>query len=129
MQAPEAGEPPVDVSVIVVTFNDEEIISRCLTGVRQSVDSHAAEVLVVDNASTDGTLQTISEIARGATVIPLERNVGFSAANNIAMEKARGHYVVLVNSAAFPDPGAIDHLINRAEGNERIGLIGARLRY
>jgi GT2 family glycosyltransferase len=129
MQAPEAGVPPVDVSVIVVTFNNEKIIGRCLTAVRQSVERYAAEVLVVDNASTDATLQRVRDTAPDAVIIPLERNVGFAAANNVAIEQARGRYVALVNSDAFPDPGAIDQLVNRAEGDPGIGLIGARLRY
>jgi N-acetylglucosaminyl-diphospho-decaprenol L-rhamnosyltransferase len=133
MPPQDAGLPSdgtsVDVSVIVVTFNNEAIISRCLEAIRQSVRTHVAEVLVVDNSSTDGTVQVVTENARGATVIPLERNVGFAVANNVALERARGRYVALVNSDAFPDPGAIDRLIHRADCDPKIGLVGARLRY
>jgi hypothetical protein len=129
MQLPEWGGPPVDVSVIVVTFNSAAVIGRCLAAVRSSVERYAAEILVVDNSSTDGTLQRVRDSAPDATLISLERNVGFAAANNIALERAQGRYVALVNSDTFPDRGAIDHLIGRADEDQRIGLVGARLRY
>lgn len=119
---------PVEVSLIVVTFNNEEIIDRCLTAVRESVKTHVAEVLVVDNASTDDTVERVRETARGAILIALEQNVGFAAANNVAMEQAHGRYVALINSDSFPDAGAVDYLIRRADADARIGLVGGRLR-
>jgi GT2 family glycosyltransferase len=119
----------VDVSVIVVTFNNQEIIGRCLAAVEASATNHTAEVIVVDNASVDDTVQCAREAAREATIIALEENSGFAAANNAALAQARGRYVVLVNSDAFPDRGAIDQLICRADGNPRIGLVGGMLRY
>jgi N-acetylglucosaminyl-diphospho-decaprenol L-rhamnosyltransferase len=119
----------VDVSVIVVTFNDAPLVERCLRAVKQSVSEYVAEILVVDNASTDGTVQCARDSAPEAGVMELDRNMGFAAANNVGLQSARGRYVALVNSDAFPDPGSIDRLVRRAEGDASIGLVGGRLRY
>src|ERR1700730_515632 len=103
----------IDVSLIVVTFNNEEIIGRCLAAVAASVATHTAEVIVGDNGSTENTPHRARSTAPNATVIVLEQNSGFAAANNAALAEARGRYVGLVNSDTFPDPGAVDHLIHR----------------
>jgi N-acetylglucosaminyl-diphospho-decaprenol L-rhamnosyltransferase len=126
--AERAGGSAVDVSLIVVTHNSAELIERCLVAVRESVRTHTSEVLVVDNASKDATLERVATAAPDATVVALPRNSGFAAANNVALARARGRYVALVNSDAFPDPGSVDLLIGRAEESGRIGLVGGRLR-
>jgi GT2 family glycosyltransferase len=120
---------PVDVSVIVATFNNEDTIRDCLRAVRGSAQESAVEVLVVDNASTDRTVEWAREVTPDAKIIKLDNNHGFAAANNAALAQASGRYVVLVNSDAFPDAGAVDTLIRRADSNTRIGLVGGRLRY
>ncbi|MCW2689043.1 MAG: putative glycosyltransferase [Mycobacterium sp.] len=116
------------MSLIVVTFNNEKIIERCLNAVQKSVAEHSARLMVVDNASTDDTLRRIEATAPEAMIIPLRHNLGFAAANNVALRQAQGRYVVLINSDAFPDAGAVDHLVRRADSNSRIGLVGGRLR-
>jgi GT2 family glycosyltransferase len=112
-----------------VTYNDAELIERCLAAVRDSVETSEAELLVVDNASTDDTVERVRTCAPEAQVVVLDRNMGFATANNVALQRAAGAYVVLVNSDAFPDPGAVECLIRRADGDSNIGLVGARLRY
>jgi GT2 family glycosyltransferase len=123
------GAADVDVSLIVVTHNNDAIIEGCLRAIQGSVNAHSAELFVVDNASTDRTVERARQTVRGAKIIRLERNAGFAAANNAALAQARGRYLALVNSDAFPDPGAVDLLIRRADGDPRIGLIGGALRY
>lgn len=123
------GVADLDVSLIVVTHNNEDIIERCLRAAQASVGTHSAELLVVDNASTDQTVERARRAVGEGRIISLESNAGFAAANNAALEQARGRYLALVNSDAFPDPGAVDLMIRRAEGDPRIGLVGGALRY
>jgi N-acetylglucosaminyl-diphospho-decaprenol L-rhamnosyltransferase len=118
----------VDVSIIVVTHDNEEIIERCLGSVRDSVQRYSVELFVVDNASSDRTVARAIAAAPEAHVIELKRNLGFAAANNVAIAKAAGNFVALVNSDLFPDRGALDRLISRAEDG-CIGIVGGRLRY
>jgi GT2 family glycosyltransferase len=118
----------LDVSVIVVSFDSEAVIERCLEAAQEAVRTHTSEILLVDNASTDESLERVRRSSPTVRVIQLERNLGFAAANNVAIEQARGRYVALVNSDAFPDPGGIDRLIERAESDPSIGIVGGRLR-
>jgi cellulose synthase/poly-beta-1,6-N-acetylglucosamine synthase-like glycosyltransferase len=90
-----------------------------------------AEVLVVDNASTDGSPEMVErEFVAPHSPVRLMRsevNLGFAAANNLAMEAARGRYLVLLNSDAFFHPGALRLAIQHMDANTTVGVGGARL--
>lgn len=112
-----------DLSIVVVTHNARGHLGPCL-------DALAAvphEVVVVDNASSDLTRDLVREQVPSARVIELPENVGFGAANNVGMEAAQGDYYLLLNSDAWPQPGAIEKLHAFAEANPRIGISGPRL--
>jgi GT2 family glycosyltransferase len=118
-----------EASVIVVTHNNDSLIADCLASVRAGIRAHSYEIIVVDNASTDGTLGAIPDDASCLQTIALETNVGFAKANNAGIDASRGRLIVLVNSDAFPDPGSIDVLIDAVNGLPRAGIVGGRLRY
>jgi len=121
-----AMRPQTDVTVVVVTHDNERIIERCLVAVREAIRRYVYEVIVVDNGSSDATV-TRARSQPGVEVVELKRNTGFAAANNVGIRRAEGRYVALVNSDAFPRPGAIDRLVERAEADPSIGLVGGRL--
>lgn len=118
-----------EVSVIVVTHNNAAFIAECLLSIQSAVRSHAYEVIVVDNGSTDGTIAAIPVDGSAPRVIALASNVGFAAANNAGIEASRGRLIALVNSDAFPDPGSIDRLIETIDELPMAGIVGGRLRY
>jgi GT2 family glycosyltransferase len=117
------------VSVVIVTHNNRDLIGDCLTATFGAVRDSAAEVIVVDNASTDGTPDVIRAGQWHVDVIALRTNMGFAEAVNRARSSAAGRYLVLVNSDAFPDGGCIDALVNMLDNGPRVGIVGARLRY
>jgi GT2 family glycosyltransferase len=117
------------VSVVVVTHNNSEMIGDCLQAIEGSLRKHDAEIIVVDNASSDRTLDLISSRSGSVRVVALQENVGFAAAVNLAIRGAGGGYLALVNSDAFPDPGCIDELVDTLERNPQVGIVGAKLRY
>jgi GT2 family glycosyltransferase len=117
------------VSIIIVTHNNIDVIGRCLRAVFTAPASHPIEVLVVDNASTDGTAEELADSDWPVVAIPLKENVGFARAVNRAWAQATGSYVGLVNSDAFLDPGCIDRLADGLDRNSRAGIVGAKLRY
>ncbi|HVE68545.1 MAG TPA: glycosyltransferase family 2 protein [Solirubrobacteraceae bacterium] len=119
--------PAPDASVVVVTHQSEGVVARCLSSVASSVGPGTLEVLVVDNASTDRSRDLAA--AAGATVVALDRNLGFAAAANRGLALARGRHVVLLNPDAFPDPGAISALLRRLDATPAAGIVGAALRY
>jgi hypothetical protein len=123
------------VSIIVVSFNTRELLRQCLTELLAECSrlpaGQAAEILVVDNASSDGSAEMVArEFSASAVPLRLIRsqvNLGFGAANNLALEAALGRYPVLLNSDAFFDPGALARAIAHMDGNPAAGVGGARL--
>jgi GT2 family glycosyltransferase len=121
------------VSIIVVSFNTRELLRECVQSIlAECVRLPAgltAEILVVDNASSDGSPEMIERkfAASAVRLIRSEVNLGFAAANNLAMEAARGRYLVLLNSDAFFHPGALRVAIEHMDASPTVGVGGARL--
>jgi N-acetylglucosaminyl-diphospho-decaprenol L-rhamnosyltransferase len=113
----------VDLSLVVVTHNARGHVDPCL----EALADAPHEVIVVDNASSDGTPDRVRECVPAARVIELPENIGFGAANNVGMEAATGRWYLLLNSDAWPRPGAIENLHAFAEANPGVGIAGPRL--
>jgi GT2 family glycosyltransferase len=95
------------LSTIIITYNTREMTLECLRSLCTDTQGLAHEIFIVDNASTDGTLDAIRKEFPQVRLIPNTQNTGFGAANNQAMKIATGKYFLLLNSDAFPKPGAI----------------------
>jgi GT2 family glycosyltransferase len=117
---------PIDVSVVIVSFNTRELLRECLRAVVVE-ESLNAEVLVVDNASSDGSAAMVAEEFPWVRLTALETNVGFAAANNVAFRQARGRYVTLLNSDAFLGESTLSRAIRLMDSHPGVGLAGARL--
>lgn len=113
----------MDVSLVVVTYNARGHLERCL----ESVADGPHEVIVVDNASTDGTPAFVRERFPSVRLIELPENIGFGAANNVGMEAATGRWLLLLNSDAWPQADGIESLRAFGEANPRVGVAGPRL--
>jgi GT2 family glycosyltransferase len=113
------------ISAIIVNHNGEAYLSRCL----ESLEGSGVEILLVDNASRDGSLSLVRERFQGIVILPQDRNLGFAAANNLAAEHASGEALLLINSDAWMEPGAIDLLVRRLEDRPEVGLVSPRLLY
>ena len=100
-----------DVSVIVVSYNSEPYLERSLG----TVASSGHELLVVDNASTDGSVALVRSRFPAARLVELDRNVGFGAACNEGMRHAAGSYFLLLNPDAWPVGEGIDTLVRFAK--------------
>lgn len=112
---------PDAVSVVVVTWNASEHIEQCLESVR------GYETVVVDNGSTDGTAAYVRERFPEVRVIEQE-NLGMGAGNNAGILATDRSFVFLLNSDAWPAPGAIDALVEFAESRRDAAVVGPRLR-
>lgn len=115
------------VSVIVVTYNNIELTKACLN----SIDSYSAwdnlELIVVDNGSTDGTVDFLSawsDSSKGRLFIDNGKNLGYSAANNIGLSHASGEFFVLLNNDTYVTPGWLHGLIAHLRSDDALGLVG-----
>lgn len=115
------------ISAIVISYNTRAMTLRCLETLRAEMSGAQGEIWVVDNASTDGSVEAIQAHFPEVQIIASERNLGFGAANNVAMARARGDYLLLLNSDAFPRPGAVEKLCAYLEEHPRVAVVGPRL--
>jgi N-acetylglucosaminyl-diphospho-decaprenol L-rhamnosyltransferase len=117
-----------DVSVVIVSYESRALLERCLAALAAD-DSHSAnrEVIVVDQASQDGTAAWLESERPDVRLVALPENVGFGAGNNRGAALAEGRWLLLLNSDAFVNPGAIDELVRFAEARPAIGAVGPRL--
>src|SRR5688500_17091861 len=105
---PVAGTRPVDLSILIVTWNSERWIERCLRSIPSACAGLDYEILDYDNASSDGTIKRLAD--RGARVIRGEANDGFAAGTNRALAESRGRYVFLLNPDCELEPHALSSL-------------------
>lgn len=114
------------VSVLLVSFNTRELTLACLHSVYEQTQGAPFEVIVVDNASTDGSAAAIAAQFPGVRLIASEVNLGFAAANNLAAREATGRYILLLNPDTVILDGAIDTILDFAERNPEYKVYGGR---
>ncbi|MGL6242086.1 glycosyltransferase [Pseudomonas sp.] len=115
------------VSVIVVTYNNIELTKACLASLDEHTNHENLEIIVVDNASADGSPALLKEwVSQGTNrkIILNEDNRGFAAGNNQGLAIADGEYLVLLNNDTFVTPGWVRTLYRHLERNKSIGIIG-----
>lgn len=88
----------MDVSVIIVNYNTKQITLNCLESIFEHTKGIEFEVILVDNASSDGSVEAIEEYYPMVQVIKSEVNLGFGRANNLGVQMAKGEYLFLLNS-------------------------------
>lgn len=124
----------LDVAVIVVSWNVRDYLAECLSTVYADLRHSGlrGEVWVVDNGSTDGTLDLLANLFPNTHVITNQQNMGFGAANNQGMAAAAAmepRHFFLLNPDTLVRPGAIGHLVSCLDTCPEAGMVGARLVY
>lgn len=118
----------MDLSILIVTYNSRRLIDPLLTHLQQELAHLDAEVVLVDNASYDGTAQQVRAAHPWVRVIDSTTNLGFAAGNNLAARHARGRHLLLLNPDALPAPGALRRGITLMDQHPQAGLGGGELR-
>lgn len=117
----------MELSVCIVNWNAGDFLPACMKSVYGGAGGLELEVIVVDNGSNDGSAEAIERLFPGATVIDQGSNVGFSAANNTAIARSRGRYLLFLNPDTVVDPGSIERMISFLEEEGEAGAVGCRL--
>jgi hypothetical protein len=116
----------VDVSILIVTYQCREAARECLTSVYSRTNGVTFEVIVVDNASDDGTAEMVRRRFPQARLIALGENVGFAAGANRAAEDAAGEYLLHLNPDTVVLDGSVRDLVAFARQHPEHGLYGGR---
>jgi GT2 family glycosyltransferase len=112
---------PGIVDAVVVSYNTRDYLVRCLA------ELPSGRVIVVDSASTDGSVALVREQFPDAELVAMQINRGFGAAANKGFERVRGRYALLLNADAWPQPGALERLLSAAERAPRSAILAPRL--
>jgi GT2 family glycosyltransferase len=116
----------MDVSIVIVSFNARTHLERCLDSLQTTPPQVSHEIVVVDNASEDGSVQAAARYP-GVSVVALDSNKGFATATNVGILRSRGRNVLLLNSDTIIPPGAIDLLVATLERHAQVAIVGPRL--
>lgn len=122
---PVAKDGPPKVSIIVVSYNTREMTLECLRSIFAETKANF-EIIVVDNASGDGSAEAIASEFPSIRLMAETDNHGFAKANNIAARHAVGEYVLLLNPDTLVLDGAIDKLLAFAERSPQAGIWGGK---
>jgi GT2 family glycosyltransferase len=113
------------ITVIIVNWNGSELLAECLKRLRlQTLKS--ARVLVVDNASSDGSIDAAGIPDDNIELLQMDVNLGFAAANNRALAQCDTEFVALLNPDAFPEPDWLERLLAAAHSNPEVAAFGSR---
>lgn len=115
-----------DVSVIIVSYNTRDITLACVRSVLERSGDVTVEIIVVDNASEDGSVDALRAEFPQITVIASDENRGFAAGNNAGLAVARGRYLLLLNSDTEVHDGCLERMVAFAEAHPKAGAIGCR---
>lgn len=115
------------LSIIIVSWNTRELLAQCLDAIAAYPPEGAYETIVVDNGSRDGSPQMIAEKYAQVTLIANDENRGFAQANNQAIRRASGEYILLLNPDTEVHHQALATLIHFLDEHPRAGAAGARL--
>lgn len=120
-------QPEMTVSVVIVSWNARNYLLECLESLTPAVCSYPMEVIVVDNASNDGSPEMVEARFPHVRLIRNSENLGFAKANNIGIGEAHGRYVALVNSDVHILPSCITRLVDFCETAAHVGIVGPRI--
>lgn len=115
------------LSIIIVNWNTRALLAECLKSLVDTLTGISYEIWVVDNASSDDSLAMLARDFPAVQVIANRENVGFARANNQAMAQSQGKFMLLFNSDAVAIPGSIAALLQLAQNQAHVGMVGAHL--
>jgi GT2 family glycosyltransferase len=114
------------VSIVMLAWNRKDDVRESLTRIRQ-IDYSNLEVIVVDNASTDGTQEMVEAEFPEAKLLRMFKNIGIEA-YNIGFENAKGEYLVIIDDDSFPAPYAISRMVEKFKADPRLGVLAFDVR-
>lgn len=118
---------PVDVSIIIVSYNTKAVLLDCLDSIYRWASPRAGEIIVIDNASTDGSTEAVAQRFANVTLWRNAENIGFAGANNQGIQKASGQYLLLLNPDTLFTEDAVAPLLAFMEQHPEAGITGCKI--
>jgi len=116
-----------ELSIIIPNYNTKDFLGKCLNSIKKNAPSCSYEVIVVDDASTDNSIEMIKKKFPEVKLIKNKKNLGFSKSLNAGIRNSKGNFVLLLNSDTIILPNAFDEMLSALKGNKEAGIAGCRL--
>lgn len=117
----------MDISIIIVSFNTRELLIKCLKSVKEAVKNLKQTVFVVDNNSSDKTVEAVRELFPWVKLIANTKNLGFAKANNQALRKANSKYVLILNPDSVLMPDTLIKMVKFMDENQNVAVASCRV--
>lgn len=118
-----------DLSFIIVNWNTKDFLSRCLESIKPETKKISCEIIVVDNFSSDGSPEMMEKKFPEVTLIKNRKNEGYGRANNQGLAKARGKYILFLNSDVSVNENCLDRMFDLMEKNPEVGASSCKLTF
>ncbi|MCF6269642.1 MAG: glycosyltransferase [Melioribacteraceae bacterium] len=112
----------IDISIIIVNYNVKEFVKNLLFSLHKALENYSSEIILIDNASSDGSVEDIQEKFPYVKVIANKENVGFGKANNQGLEISKGKFIVLINPDTIVREDTFSKLIEFIEADKEVGM-------
>ncbi|HSP88238.1 MAG TPA: glycosyltransferase, partial [Ignavibacteriaceae bacterium] len=117
----------MDLSIIIVNYNVKEFLQNLIHSIYKAGENLKYEIIIVDNASDDGSFELLNEKFPQIKLIVNDKNLGFSKANNIGLNKAKGKYLLLLNPDTIVQEDTFEKMINFFEKTPEAGMAGCKI--
>ena len=121
----------MELSIIIISYNISELLQSCLKSIYKALSldrlEDRSEVIVVDNASIDNSVQVVKENFPKVRLVCNKKNLGFATANNQGIRKASGEYILLLNSDTKVVSDALIKLLETVKKERNVGVVGGKL--
>jgi len=118
-----------DVSVIIVNWNTKDLLSQCIESIKTHTKKISFEIIVVDNFSSDGSPEMVERNFPEVILFKNKKNKGFGQANNQGLARARGKYVLFLNSDVVINENCLDDMFDFMEKNPEVGASSCKLTF
>lgn len=109
-----------EITIVILTYNSSEVIDHCLSGFKDG----EFKIIIVDNKSSDRTLELVRSNYSFAKIIEIDKNIGYGRANNIALDIVETKYALILNPDAFIEKESILTVVNELNNDEKIAIAG-----
>ncbi|MEL6151731.1 MAG: glycosyltransferase family 2 protein, partial [Chloroflexota bacterium] len=114
----------VDLSIIIVNWNVADLLAACLDSIAAHTGDLSLEIIVVDSASSDGSVDMLQERYPHVTLLAQTENVGFTRGNNIGLEIEKGRHLLLLNPDTDVIDGMLTQMVTYLDAHPDVGIVG-----
>ncbi len=115
------------LSVIILNYNVRYFLQPCIQSVQEAMKNINAEIIVADNDSSDDSCEMVQQEFPDVKLLPFKENHGFAKANNLAVQEAKGEYILILNPDTIVAHDTLDKILSYAEEKSNFGILGVRL--